>query len=590
MNPSTMIRYTLSTICALLLVTGCADGAQKPAPLTVAKTSASVGVADTIYTGGHIITINDAAPSAEALAVKDGKILAVGAKADVLKTKGSATKLVDLGGKALIPGFVDTWSHIGPAAILADFADLSWWGEQAPADFKAIFAKLQANQRQQGVKDGEWIVGWGYDPTYLKENRHPDRADLDAAFPRNPVALVHLSGIMGVTNSAGLKILGVSAASQDPAGGSIVRNPATGEPTGLLQGASFAPLAAQAIGKPTMEQLRERLRKTQNIYAAHGFTTVQDGIAVPPALALYQEAGAKGELFLDIVALPGSEMADALISGEKALPFRVYKNHWKLGGIVMSGDSGPQERMALFSQPYLTQVPGKDADFRGMALSTQEEIDRIAKLCYEHNIQYIGYGNGDGGIDMHLHGIAKAVQELKDTGQNHRAVIAHSQFVRRDQLDAYRKYAIIPSFFTNHAYMFGDVHVMNLGKDRAFFLSPMKTAAAKGLVVTNHTDYFSAPPAALFAVWTAVNRISRSDVVIGSDERVTPLEALRAMTANGAYQYFEETTKGSLEAGKLADFVILDQNPLTVDPNTLKDIKIVETIKDGRSIYRRAAN
>ena len=560
--------------------------------LTGLFASAALAVADTadtIYSGGTIITVNDKAPFAEALAVKGGRILAVGTKADVLKTQGPATKHINLDGKTLLPGFIDSWSHIGAAVLVADFADLSWWGDDAPADFNGIFARLKANQRQRSVKDGEWIVGWGYDPTYLMENRHPDRADLDAAFPHNPVALMHLSGIVGMTNSAGLKLLGVSAASPDPAGGAIVRKPGTQEPTGLLQGAAFAPLASLAIGKPTMEELRGRLRKTQLIYAAHGFTTVQDGIAVPPALALYADAGAKGELILDIVALPGSDMADALISGEKAMPFGVYRDHWKLGGIVMAADSAPQERTALFSQPYLTRVPGKEADYRGMALSTQAEIDRIAKLCYAHNIQYVGYGNGDGGIDMHLAAIARAVHELKDTEQNHRAVIAHSQFVRRDQLDAYKQYGIIPSFFTNHAYMFGDVHVVNLGKDRAFFLSPMKTAAAKGLMVTNHTDYFSAPPAALFAVWTAVNRISRSKVVIGSEERVTPLEALRAMTASGAYQYFEEKTKGSLEVGKLTDLVILDKNPLTVDPMAIKDIRVLETIKEGRSIYTAPA-
>jgi hypothetical protein len=135
--------------------------------------------------------------------------------------------------------------------------------------------------------------------------------------------------------------------------------------------------------------------------------------------------------------------------------------------------------------------------------------------------------------------------------------------------------------------MFGDVHEENLGKERAFFLSPMKTAAQKGLVVTNHTDYFSSPPSPLFAVWTAVNRLSRSNVVIGPDERVTPYEALRAMTANGAYMYFEEKSKGSLEVGKLADLVILDQNPLTVDRKTIKDIKVLETIKEGATVYRR---
>ena len=214
--------------------------------------------ADMIFHGGSIITVNDAAPFAKALAVKDGKIFAVGTQANVLKTKGAATRVVNLNGKILLPGFIDTWSHIGAAALLADFADLSFWGNDAPADFKGVFAKLRENQQKQSVKDGEWIVGWGYDPTYLKENRHPDHADLDAAFPNNPVAIVHLSGIMGVTNSAGLKILGISEASTDPVGGSIVRKSGTQEPTGLLQGMSFAPLASIAVGKPTMEQLRDK--------------------------------------------------------------------------------------------------------------------------------------------------------------------------------------------------------------------------------------------------------------------------------------------------------------------------------------------
>jgi predicted amidohydrolase YtcJ len=165
------------------------------------------------------------------------------------------------------------------------------------------------------------------------------------------------------------------------------------------------------------------------------------------------------------------------------------------------------------------------------------------------------------------------------------AVITHSQFVRKDQLDSYKQYGVIPSFFTNHAYMFGDAHVENLGKERAFFLSPLKTAASKGLIVTNHTDYASSPPAPLFAIWTAVNRVSRSGAVIGPDERVTPYEALRATTANGAYMYFEEGTKGSLQVGKRADLVLLDGNPLSVAPSTLKDIKVVETIKDGKTVF-----
>jgi hypothetical protein len=158
--------------------------------------------------------------------------------------------------------------------------------------------------------------------------------------------------------------------------------------------------------------------------------------------------------------------------------------------------------------------------------------------------------------------------------------------VRPDQLDKYVAYSITPSFFTEHTYYFGDTHVLNRGEEQAFFLSPMRAAIDKGLRPTNHTDFVVAPLDQLFVIWTAVNRISRGGVVIGPDQRVTPLDALKAITINAAYQYGEEESKGSLEPGKLADLVILDGNPLTVDPMTIKDIKVVETIKEGKTIYQ----
>jgi predicted amidohydrolase YtcJ len=170
--------------------------------------------------------------------------------------------------------------------------------------------------------------------------------------------------------------------------------------------------------------------------------------------------------------------------------------------------------------------------------------------------------------------------------KDRRTTVIHSQFVRPDQLDKYAAYKIIPSFYTEHTFYFGDTHVANRGKEQAFFLSPMRAAIDKGLHPTNHTDFVVAPLDQMFVMWTAVNRISRGGVVIGPDQRVTPLEALKAITIDAAYQYFEETSKGSIEVGKLADLVVLDRNPLTVAPMAIKDIKVVETIKEGKTIYR----
>jgi len=165
-------------------------------------------------------------------------------------------------------------------------------------------------------------------------------------------------------------------------------------------------------------------------------------------------------------------------------------------------------------------------------------------------------------------------------------VIIHSQFVRRDQLPKYVQYKFIPSFFTEHAFLFADAHIKNRGKEQAYFLSPMRAAIDLGLRPTDHTDYGVAPIDQMLVLWTAVNRISRSGEVIGPDQRITPMEALKSITINSAYQYGEENSKGSLESGKLADLVILDKNPLKVDPMAIKDIKVVETLKEGKTIYK----
>jgi predicted amidohydrolase YtcJ len=206
------------------------------------------------------------------------------------------------------------------------------------------------------------------------------------------------------------------------------------------------------------------------------------------------------------------------------------------------------------------------------------------KLAYDNQIQVLAHCNGDAAIDMMLDAHATA-----GAPPNRRTVIIHSQFVRPDQLDKYAEYGFMASFFTNHAFFWGDVHVENVGQERAFFLSPMRSARARGLHMTNHSDFVVTPLDPLFIMWTAVNRTSRSGKVIGPDERISPHDALRALTIDAAYQYREEATKGSLAPGKVADLVILSANPLTVAPTTIKDIQVLETIKEGRSVYCRAS-
>jgi predicted amidohydrolase YtcJ len=252
--------------------------------------------------------------------------------------------------------------------------------------------------------------------------------------------------------------------------------------------------------------------------------------------------------------------------------------------VKVIADGSPQGRTAYFTKPYLTCGPGGEKNWRGTPIVPPEHLNAVVKLAYECDAQVLVHCNGDAAIDMLL-------DAHKAAGAPHgrRTTVVHSQFVRRDQLDLYVQYGINASFFTNHAFFWGDVHMQNLGQERAYFLSPMKTARALGLRMTNHSDFLVTPLDPMFILWTAVNRTSRSGQIIGPDERISVLDGLKALTIDGAHQYFEENRKGSIEVGKLADLVILTANPTKVDPAAIKAIKVAETIKGGKSVFRRAS-
>jgi hypothetical protein len=253
----------------------------------------------------------------------------------------------------------------------------------------------------------------------------------------------------------------------------------------------------------------------------------------------------------------------------------------------MAVDGSPQGKTAFLSRPYLTPVPGCNHDCKGFPNLTQEQVNELMLDCYKNKVQLYSHCNGDASIDMMIKGHEIAMRKLGDSSSDRRTVIIHSQIMRPDQLPVYKKYRLLPSFFTNHTYYWGDVHIANLGKERAGFISPMKTAIDMGIIATNHTDGSVTPMDQLFLLWSSVNRQSRNGVVVGEAQQINAYKGLQALTINGAYQYFEESTKGSLKAGKLADLVILDSNPLKVPALNIKDVKVLETIKAGKTIFKK---
>jgi hypothetical protein len=542
--------------------------------------------ADTVYVGGDIVTVDDTNPSAQALAVRDGRIVAVGGHDEVLAgQQGPDTRVVDLAGATLLPGFLDPHSHYINSLTVANQVNVFAPPAGPGADVGAIIQELKKFRDSQRIPRDEMIVAYGYDDTLMPGGRALHKEDLDADFPDNPVVVGHVSMHGAVLNSAAMQMFGITADTPTPPGGVIVRKPGSTEPDGLVMETAFLPIFA-AMPKPTAAQEISWSRAGQLLYAAAGITTAHEGATHAADVELIYRAAEGGANLIDVVAYPFILELDEVLRSHPPQDFGSYRNRVKLGGVKVTLDGSPQGRTAYFSTPYLTDGPDGQHDWCGELGFSQDTVNGWFKQVYDLGLPLDIHANGDAAIDVAL--AAHEFAAADDLRRDRLTVMVHSQFVRRDQLQRYVDYRIIPSFFTPHAFYFGDAHVQLRGPEQAHFLSPMRAAIDLGLQPTNHTDFVVTPLDQMFVVWTAVNRVSRSGALIGGDQRVTPLEAIKAITINAARQYREADQKGSLEVGKLADLVVLEDNPLTVDPMAIKDIGVVETVKEGQTVYRAA--
>lgn len=541
-----------------------------------------ISYADVIFTGGDIVTIDDDNPAAEALAVADGRIIAVGSREQVMAHQGPATVLRDLRGATLLPGFIDPHSHYLNALTVVNQVNLFPPPAGPGSDVASILAALNAFRSARNIPAGELIVAYGYDDSAMPDGRTLHKEDLDADFPDNPLVIGHVSMHGAVLNSAAMRLYGISAETPTPPGGVIVRKPGSQEPDGLVMETAYLPVAG-AMPKPTHAQEIQWSIAAQEMYASYGFTTAHEGFSHADDIGLMQRAAAGGATVIDVVAFPFILELDAVLTENPPETFGTYRDRFKLGGVKITIDGSPQGRTAYFTTPYLVNGPDGQQDWRGELGFPQSVIDDWFTKVYDLGLPLNIHANGDAAIDVLL--AAHVVAAGDEPDRDRRTVAIHSQFVRADQLDRFVEYRIIPSFFTEHTFYFGDAHIRLRGREQADFLSPLRAALDRGLRPTNHTDFVVTPLDQMFLIWTAVNRLARSGEVIGADQRITPLEALKTITIDAAHQYFEEDQKGSLEVGKLADLVVLDRNPLTVDPLAIRDITVLETIKDGRTVY-----
>ncbi len=537
--------------------------------------------ADVIFAGDNIITMDSS--TAAAVAVRGDRIVASGSRAEVFQLRGEGTRVIELGDRALLPGFIDAHGHFSGVSRYADLLDLSSPPVGGITSVEDIVRALRLRIEQQQIPAGELVFGFGYDDSLLAEGRHPNRDDLDRASTSHPIVVRHVSGHLLAANSVALEQAGISASTQNPEGGIIRRRAGTAEPDGVMEETAMGafPGSSANMGPEKLSQLR---RAAIDIYAGYGITTIQDA-NISSSYAELMRAEALVEPYaVDIVAFimanPLSDEQLQAVSHDQN-----YTGGFRIGGVKFTLDGSPQGRTAWMSQPYTEGPPGQGADYVAYPSYSPEAYKARMPDLLARGVPVLAHANGDAAIQLMIDGIREAVagHALPD----HRSVAIHAQLARPDQLDAFKELGIVPSYYSVHPYFWGDWHRLSFGEERASFISPVKATVERGIPYTVHNDSPVVPPDIMRLISITVNRETRSGYVLGPDQRASVMEALYAVTQGAAYQYFEEAEKGSISVGKRADLVILERNPLTVDPHDLEAVAIVETFARGSSVYRR---
>ncbi len=566
---SPLNRLVVAAMLAALLLNGC-GGPDKP--LSQA----------TVYFNGDILTMEGNSPAyVEAVVVRDGLIEYAGEAAQAMEVAGPGHQMTDLEGKTLLPGFIDGHAHFANFSLQAVAALLLPPPDAAVGDIPTLIQTLKDWDTPENRALTGWIFGTGFDDSVLEEKRFPTRHDLDQVSTEFPVLIVHISGHFAVVNSKGLEAFGITADTPDPEGG-LIRREADGKtPNGVLEELAAIPNMVKAL-MPTSPEAADRFFQAgQEMALSFGYTTAQEGRAMQNHELLAAKAEA-GELKLDVVSYIDYTLTDPYMASK--WNSREYTNHYRIGGVKLTLDGSPQGRTAWRTQPYLLPPDGQGPDYAGYpAIPSDSTVQAILEMAFANNWQALIHANGDAAIDQLIGALRPNVEKYGKADR--RNTLIHGQYVREDQLDSLKELDVIASLFPLHTFYWGDWHKEIIGDSLGNRISPTRTALNKGLKLTIHTDAPVALPNLMRVVWTAVQRTSRSGAIIGEGERLTPYEALQAITIWAAYQHFEEDGKGSIKAGKHADLVILDQNPLKADPDAIKEIMVLKTIKDGKIVY-----
>lgn len=579
------VSFALTALLSstVVMMSGCATSLSS----TTSNTQQQSQNALLVY-GGPILTMQGMQPSyVDAMLIQDGKIRYTGTLSEAEKLAPQAKRL-NLNNKTVIPGIIDAHSHLNSVGMQQTVANLYLPPDGKVVSIATLIQEMKAWAKQNPTfvqATSGWIIGNGYDDAQLQEKAHPTATDLDQISTTQPVLILHQSGHLASVNHKALELLGINEKSSNPSGGVIRRVVGTNIPNGVLEESVVIEAMLQALKMVPPEMMQQMALTAVQTYMKNGYTTVQEGRADRGTSELWRSLANQNKLAIDVVSYPdiSSEQAYMLEKGVS----KNYVNHFRIGGVKISLDGSPQGKTAWLTEPYVVPPEGKDKNYRGYpAFPEQKTVQHMIDLAFQQHWPILAHANGDAAIDQYLNVIANA-QKKYDASQR-RDVIIHAQTMREDQLDRAKQLHLIPSFFSLHTYYWGDWHVaQTLGEKRAEHISPTGSALRKGMIFTEHHDAPVIPPKSMMVLDATVNRITRTGKVLGEAQKVSPYIALKTMTDWAAYQYFEEDIKGTLSTGKYGDFVVLSDNPITIDPSKIKDIKVLATYKQGQLVYQR---
>lgn len=535
---------------------------------------------DQIFYNGKIITMNatdevqERRTEPQAILIREGKIKMVGRLSDIEECAEPSVHRRNLEGKCLMPAFIDAHSHFvmnGQMSVMVNLSDC--------VSFDDVISVLKKYIERNKLTKKDAVVGFGYDHNFLKEHTHPDKRVLDQVSLEIPIIILHVSAHLACVNSATLRLACIDENTKNPDGGIFGRFQDSSELSGYVEEKAVGLLQAAVVPRVKFD-ISSVMQNMQAEYIKNGITTVQDGASTQKDIEMLIKMNDAGYLKLDVVSYPLMTADGEQVMKLFGDDYCNYKNHLKIGGYKVVLDGSPQGRSAWMSEPYL----GGELGYCGYPWLKNDILYQYIQRAMNKNQQILAHCNGDAASEQFL-SVYESVLENTEKKKDLRPVMIHCQTVRNDQLDRMAKISMIASVFVGHVWYWGDVHMSNLGAKRGGRISPVKDALDRGICVNFHQDTPVTKPDMLHSIWCAVNRVSRSGCKIGEDQAIGVYDALKAVTVNAAYQYFEEDAKGSIVAGKRADLVILDKSPLNVDKMEIRDIRVLETIKDGETIY-----